>query len=90
MVAGFAIGGAIYAFAPKDSSREDDPALTEYYDKGDQAAQRMLGNQGPLMVSLFESLKHVRTYAVIVIVASVLGSFGCFYLARNAYDGTRS
>jgi hypothetical protein len=86
LLAGFAIAGMIYAFAPEDTSSEDNPLLTEYYDKQEVAVQRMWGREGSLTLELTRSLRCASTYSVIVIVASVLGSFACFYLARDAYD----
>lgn len=76
----------IYLLAPNPTSSED-PMLTEYYDQQARAAQRILGNQGSLMLNLIESLKHVRTYAWIVAGLAILGSFACFYLSMDAYDG---
>ena len=46
----------------------------------------MWGREGSLTLELTRSLKRASTYSVIVIVVSVLGSFACFYLARDAYD----
>ena len=85
-LAGFAIAGMIYAFVPEATSSEDNPFLTEYYDKQEVAVQRMWGREGSLTLELTRSLKRASTYSVIVIVVSVLGSFACFYLARDAYD----
>ena len=76
----------IYALVPEATSSEDNPLLTEYYDKQEVAAQRMWGRQGSLTLELTRSLKRASTYSAIVIVASVLGSFACFYLARDSYD----
>ena len=76
----------IYVFAPEDNSSEDNPWLTEYYDKQDVAVQRMWGREGSLTLELTRSLKRPSTYLVMVIVLSALGSFACFYLARDTYD----
>jgi hypothetical protein len=87
LMGGLALAGLIYVLAPQTPSFQDDPLLAEYYDMQDLTARRMWGNEGPLMVNLLESLKHARTYSVIVAVGSILGSFACFYLSLNAYDG---
>ena len=85
LLGGFAIGGAIYAYAPAESPK--DPLLTEFYDQQDRAAERMWGNQGSLILSLVESLKHARTYSCIVAIIGGLGAFACFFFARDSYDG---
>jgi len=87
LLAGFALAGLIYVLAPAGASSEENPALTEYYDKQAVAVQRMWGREGSLTLGLTRSLKRASTYSTIVIVVSVLGSFACFYLARDAYDG---
>jgi len=87
LLAGFAIAGMIYALVPEDTSSEDNSLLTEYHEKQEVAVQRMWGRQGTLTLELTRSLKRAGTYSVIVIVVSALGSFACFYLARDSYDG---
>ena len=89
LVGGLAIAGLIYVLSPNPGSASADPRLTEYYDRQNEAAQRMWGGQGPLLMSLLESLKHARTYSVLVAGISVLGSAACFYLSLDAYDGSR-
>ena len=88
LMAGFAIAGMIYVFVPEDASSEENASLTEYYDKQAVAVQRMWGREGSLTLQITRSLKRPSTYAVIVIVLSTLGSFACFYLARDAYDAS--
>jgi hypothetical protein len=90
LVAGLAIGGLLYLLAPKPNSPEDDPALAGYYDKQDLARQQMYGKSTAFVLNALESLKHLRTYSGIVIAGSVVVSFICFYLARDAYDGGNS
>jgi hypothetical protein len=87
LLAGFAIAGMIYLFVPDRPSPEDDPLLTDYYDRQQEAIERVWGTEGSLMLELTRSLKHPSTYSAIVIVVSVLGSFVCFHLARDSYDG---
>jgi hypothetical protein len=87
LIAGLAIGGLIYAFAPVANSPEDDPALAGYNDKQELARQQMYGKPTAFVLSALESMKHLRTYSGIVIAGSVVFSFICFYLARDAYDG---
>ena len=87
LLAGFAIAGAIYALAPDGPSPEDNPSLTEFYDKQEVAVERMWGREGSLTLGITRSLKRASTYSAIVLVVSALGSFACFYLARDAYDG---
>ena len=87
LVAGLALGGLIYAFAPVADSPEDDPELAGYYDKQELARQQMYGKPTAFVLSALESLKHLRTYSGIFITGSVVASFICFYLARDAYDG---
>ncbi len=87
LLAGFAIAGIIYVFVPEDTASEENASLTEYYDKQAVAVQRMWGREGSLTLEITRSLKRPSTYSAIVIVVSVLGSFACFYLARDSYDG---
>ena len=85
LIAGVVVAALLYVLAPPV---QRDPRLTEFYDQQDQAAQRMWGSNGSLLVHAIESLKHVRTYSGIVLVVAALGSFACFYLARDSYDGS--
>jgi hypothetical protein len=87
LVTGVAIGAAIYLFAPQPDSGETDPALAEYYDKQQLAMERTWGKAGAYVI---ENLKHVRTYSGIVTVGSIIVSLGCFYLAKDSYDGSRN
>jgi hypothetical protein len=86
LLAGFALAGMIYVLVPEDTSSEENSLLTEYYDKQEVAVQRMWGREGTLTLELTRSLKRASTYSAIVLVVSALGSFACFYLARDAYD----
>ncbi len=85
LIGGLAVAAVIYAFAPIQVP-EDDPSLAEYFDKRDLAARQMWGNEGPLMVSILDSLKRPTTYSVIIAVVSVLGSGVCFWLAQEPKD----
>ena len=87
LVAGLVTSGLIYLLAPEPSSPEDVPELAGYYDKQGLARQQMYGKPTAFVLSALESLKHLRTYSGIVIAGSVVVSFICFYLARDAYDG---
>jgi hypothetical protein len=89
LLAGFAIAGMIYALWPEDTSSEDNPLLTDYYDKQEVAVERVWGKEGSLTLGLTRRLKRASTYSAIVIVVSALGSFACFYLARDAYDNNK-
>jgi hypothetical protein len=89
LLAGFAIAGMIYALGPEDTSSEDNPLLTDYYDKQEVAVERVWGKEGSLTLGLTRRLKRASTYSAIVIVVSALGSFACFYLARDAYDNNK-
>jgi len=88
LVAGLVIGGLIYLLAPEPNSPENDPVLAGYYDKQDLARQQMYGKSTAFVLSVLGSLKHLRTYSGIVIAGSVVVSFICFYLARDAYDSS--
>jgi hypothetical protein len=87
LVAGLVVGGLIYLLAPEPNSPENDPGLAGYYDKQALARQQMYGKPTAFVLSALESLKHLRTYSGVVIAGSVVVSFICFYLARDAYDG---
>ena len=86
LAGGLALAGLIYVLAPPPRSPRDDPSLYEYYDKQDRFAREMWGNSGPLLTSLVESLKHIRTYSFMVAGCSIATSLACFYFSMEQHS----
>lgn len=83
LLAGLAIGATIWLVFPRDTSSDDNSLLSQYYKQQEVQAQQLWGNQGSLVLEFTRSLKQPGTWAVIIIVLSVIFALACFYLASR-------